>query len=152
MNYNFTGSITQRKINLGSAHEISSQQLAQQAREERAIRFEIRQRHAAATKIQSAVRGRKAAQSQRQHLRKRLQDIGSIDFTQATSIVNLATQRHAIFTRLEKLGPRAILSKSEQEALAADHPFLVQWLWQALDISQNSSEYIIPFFFCQSTY
>lgn len=139
MNYNFTGAVTQRRINLGSAHEISSAELAQQAREERAIRSEIRQRHAAATKIQSASRGRRAHEVQRQALRQRFQELGGSDFEKATMIVSLATRRSAIFKRLERAGISARLSRAEIKALDEDDVLLKSWAAEALS-SHTSSE------------
>lgn len=132
MNYNFTGAVTQRRINLGSAHEVSSAELAQQAREERALRLEIRQRHAAATAIQSAARGRKSSQLARQSLQQRLEGVESEDFLKITMIVSLATRRHAIFKRLSKAGSKARLSPPEQRALTEDDVLLKEWATRAV--------------------
>ena len=137
MNYNFTGAITQRKINLGSAHEISSAQLAQQAREDRAVRHEIRLRHAAATKIQSTVRGRYSAQAQRLALRQRLQEAESSNFARRTALVSLATQRHAIVRRLEDAGRLGTLSKGEERVRNQDVEVLRQWALCALEPSEQ---------------
>ncbi|UZJ57310.1 hypothetical protein CBS101457_006630 [Exobasidium rhododendri] len=139
MDYNFTGLLSQRRINLGSAHEISSAELAQQAREERALRLEIRQRHAAATVIQSTFRGRKSNQQERQVLRQRLQDTNSVDFYKSTKIVGLATQRHAIAKRLKLAGPSARLSSSEQRAFTEDDVYLKEWAVRALQSSEQDS-------------
>lgn len=139
MNYNFTGSVTERRINLGNAHEISSQQLAQQAREERAIRQEIRRQHASATKIQSLVRGRKVAQSQRQALEFLIQETN--DFEQVTKLVGLATRRRAIRQRKQRHQlSDATLTRSEEAALSSDDVLLRDWASQALQLSHDSGE------------
>lgn len=140
MNYNFTGSVSERRINLGSAHEISSSQLAEQARQERAIRQEIRLRHAAATKIQSTVRGRKDAQNHRQAIYARLQSVEASNFEYATKLVSIATRRRAIMARLAKAPDRTTLTKSEEEAFQIDDVLLTEWALRALQLLPDSSE------------
>lgn len=145
MSFNFTGSLTERRINLGSAHQVSSSQLAQQAREERAIRQEIRLRHAAATRIQSAVRGRRDVQNHRQAVYLRLQGHEADDFVQATRLVSIATRRTAITARLVKSSSTPIISKAEEAALKNDDVVLKAWAARALQVLPDSSEhYMLP--------
>lgn len=147
MNYNFTGSITERKINLGNAHEISSQQLAQQARQERAIRQEIRLRRACATKIQSFVRGRKVAQNQRLALEQLLQETN--DFIEVTKLVGMATRRRAIRKRMQRQQPSAAtLTRSEEVAFSSDDVLLKDWSNRALQPCHNSGECHYPPVLC----
>jgi hypothetical protein len=144
MSFNFTGSLTERRINLGSAHQISSSQLAQQAREERALRQEIRLRHAAATKIQSTFRGRKDVQNQRQAVYLRLQGHEADDFVQATRLVSIATRRRAITAKIGKSASIPIVSKAEEAALNNDDVVLKAWAARALQLLPNSSEFYMP--------
>ncbi|MCO5565556.1 hypothetical protein L7F22_019230 [Adiantum nelumboides] len=137
MNYNFTGSLTQRNINLGSAHEISSAQLAQQARDSRALRQEIRARHIAATRIQSLFRGRKSASqvraSQRAtatNLYQQLTATPSLEtFTQFTRWVATSTRRRVLYQNYlnSRREERISLSEAEKKALDADDEVLLQW-------------------------
>lgn len=141
MNYNFTGSVSERRINLGSTQEIpSSSQLAEQARQERAIRQEIRLRHAAAAKIQSVYRGRKDTQHHRQALYARLQGQEASDFVYATKLVSIATKRRAIMARLARNPSIVTLTKAEEEAFTTDDVLLKEWASRALQPLADSSE------------
>jgi hypothetical protein len=141
MNYNFTGSVSERRINLGSTQEIpSSSQLAEQARQERAIRQEIRLRHAAATRIQSVYRGRKDSQTHRQALYARLQGQKASDFLYATKLVSIATKRRAIIARLARNPSVVTLTKAEEEAFSTDDVLLKEWASRALQPLADSSE------------
>lgn len=141
MNYNFTGSLTQRNINLGSAHEISSAQLAQQARDSRALRQEIRARHIAATNIQSLFRGRKSASQTRAlhrtiatDLYRQLSATPSLEhFIEYTRWVATATRRRVLYESYVKSRRGSLqhkpksLSQAEKEALDIDDEVLLQW-------------------------
>lgn len=146
MNYNFTGSVTQRRINLGSAREITSSQLTQQAREERALRLEIRQKNIAATRIQSTYRGSRVIQEERQRLKDRFEHaVAGGNFIQATSIIALATRRQSTFDRLRRAGRSAVLTQSEAASLQSDDASLKSWAALALQQDdEHNGEQQVP--------
>lgn len=138
MNFNFTGSISERHINLGSANEKSSSQVAQQARDQRAVRLEIRQRHAAATKIQSVVRGRTIGGNIRSQYYNTL--LGTthpevIDFITLTRLTAFVVKR-PLLQQKYKLTTNIRLSKAESDALDDDDRVLQAWASRAMEKKQ----------------
>lgn len=165
MNYNFTGSVTERHINLGSAREISARQLAERARDERAVRHEIRRRHAAATRIQSVVRGRGAADRTRAHLHaaalQQLRGAGQAsagetdaDFVSLTRLVAYAVRRPAIAHKARREADAVgssnsnsstsnLLSQAELRALAFDDEVLLAWAAHAVQPNANNAPIVL---------
>lgn len=153
MDFNFTGSLTQRNINLGSRSEVSSSQLAQHARDQRAARQELKRRQTAATRIQAAYRGSAAAGGVRGVVRRRAEELlASLDdggdakvegqerFEELSRLIAKATGRPRMVKQLVRGAAstrRATLR--ELQVLRDDDELLLPWARVAAQAASNSA-------------
>lgn len=148
MDFNFTGSLTQRNINLGSRSEVTSSQLAQHARDQRAARQELKRRQAAATRIQAAYRGSAAAGGVRDVVRRQaeaslgaLEGEGEHGFEQVSRLVARATSRPRMVKQLVRAAGGRRATVRELQVLSRDDELLLAWAKNALRAGPDGSEW-----------